>query len=154
MDGTYDKRLSVVLVIRGFEPIPWSAPHTSRFGGSKPNPRLVAWQDKIRENARAEFGPFEPWTGPISISATFHVKRAMPKGSEGKLAVPDIKFDELYSTDRLKHKSSDLTNLIKAAEDALERIVYVNDAQVCIHGHCEAFWSSNPGMSIAIKRIT
>jgi Holliday junction resolvase RusA-like endonuclease len=149
----YDDRKRIDFSVIGHEPVPWSAPHVSRYGGSTPNKRLVAWKTLIAAIAHQEFGPYAPWEGPIGFSATFLLKRGMPKHASGLYACPSVTFNETYSTNKLKHKGSDLTNLIKAAEDALQGIVFVNDAQVCEHPGCKSLWNSVPGVQITISRL-
>ena len=147
-----DARSKIIIDVRGSDPVPWSAPHVSRFGGAKPNVRLVAWQDKIRDAAREAFGPYGPWTGPIGLTAHFFISRAAPKDKYGSMAIPSFEWDEVYSRHAMTSKPPDLTNLIKAAEDALEEIVYVNDAQVCFHDDCKSLWMSTPGVMLTISR--
>jgi hypothetical protein len=152
MDG-YDNRNIVTICVRGQEPIPWSVPTVTRWGGSVPNPRLVEWQDAIRKEARERFGPLQPWRDPIRLCAKFYLLRGCPsKNDYGKVACPTFKYEEVYEKWRLKGKGADLTNLIKAAEDALQDIVYIDDAQVCSHDGCDRLWSSAPGIEITLTR--
>lgn len=149
----YDDRKDIRISLRGFDPVPWSAPHVSRCGGSQPNERLVAWQAEIARVARIAFGPLVPWHQPLVMTATFFIKRGIPnKKSIGRPAIPVFTWDEMYCIHRMKGKGPDLTNLIKAAEDALEDIVFVNDAQVYSHDGCTSHWSLDPGVDITIYR--
>lgn len=143
----------MTIEIRGHEPIPWSAGTHSRWGGTIPNTRMVGWQARVADAARTAFGPFQPWTEPLALSVRFFLKRAMPnKKAEGGLSCPVFTWDEVCLRHAIKGKASDLTNLIKAAEDAIEGIVFVNDAQVCGHGVCHKVWSVNPGMILTLSR--
>jgi Holliday junction resolvase RusA-like endonuclease len=149
----YDDRLNVCFIVAG-EPVPWSAPVRGRWGGSQPNKRLVVWQAEIAKVAREAFGPKLPWTGPVALQALFSISRNMPKGVKAAdaYACPELCWDEAQSKHRLKSKCADLTNLIKAAEDALQSIVYVDDAQVVVHWSCGSFWNKKPGVYLSITR--
>ncbi len=158
MDG-YDSRTSVTISVRGLDPVSWSAPHVSRWGGSIPNVALTEWKGEVSRAALEAFGPYLAWTGPIELRATFWIRHGMPKKrsageyvEEGRLAYPTFTWDDVYCVHRLKYKPPDLTNLIKAAEDACEGIVFVDDAQVCSHGWCSTRWSMNPGLELTFFR--
>lgn len=153
MDG-YDDRQSVVISVTGSEPVPWSVPQRGRWGGSLPNPRLTGWQKLVADSARSIFGPYEPWTCPISIETLFFLSWARPKKTQiGDPAAPIIRFDETYSTHRLKGKAPDVTNLVKGTEDALQGIVFVDDVQVVEHVRHRKMWSDVPGVIITVSRM-
>ena len=148
----YDDRKSIKIAVNG-DPIPWSVPKRGRWGGSLPNDRLVAWQHEIAVAAMEVFGPRVPWAKAVIFRAHFELMRAMPKSASfGDAAVPEVYWDEVHSMYRMKGKGADLTNLIKAAEDALQSIVYVDDAQVATHSHCTSVWSKTPGVVIVVTR--
>jgi Holliday junction resolvase RusA-like endonuclease len=45
----------------------------------------------------------------------------------------------------LHHRSSpDLSNIIKALEDALNRLAYVDDRQICSYGEARKVWTLTP----------
>lgn len=114
---------------------------------------MVEWQERVADAARKAFGPFSPWTEPLRLTCHFFLKRAMPnRKSENMLACPTFTWDEVCLRHAMKGKASDLTNLIKAAEDALEDIVFVNDGQVCEHTDCFKTWSANPGVILTLFR--
>jgi Holliday junction resolvase RusA-like endonuclease len=148
----FDKREWIAIEFDG-DPVPWSAPVRGKWGGSLPNKRLVAWQARVREEAVKAFGPYQPWTGPLSLQVLFKVSRNRPKGTEEESwAFPEVYWDEVQSMYRMRGKQADLTNLIKAVEDGLESIVYVNDAQIVSHHACGSFWSKLPGVKIVVTR--
>lgn len=70
--------------------------------------RMKAWQVQLQVRARMAWGARDPLTGPVGLRFAFY----MPKKAKG-----------------------DLTNLVKAAEDALQGILIQNDKQVV---HLEA----------------
>jgi Holliday junction resolvase RusA-like endonuclease len=107
-------------------PVPWSVPKIFRFGGSKKNPKLQAWQDTVTKAARLAWGPFEPHAGPVSLSLLFHLPKV--HATDIGLVVPTIKRNAV--TDKHTKRGlaiADLTNLAKAVEDALAGVVMVDD---------------------------
>lgn len=136
------------------DPVPWSAPTRGRWGGSLPNKRLVDWQQTVKDAAKKKFGPMSPWEGPVVLSAEFRLSRNMPASAkDGDPACPLVLWDDAQGMNRFKGKSADLTNLIKAIEDAMENVVYVNDAQVACHHECKSVWSKqNPGLFVSVYK--
>jgi Holliday junction resolvase RusA-like endonuclease len=93
--------------IRGYRPAPWCV--TTRYRSRDPararaKDRLKAWQQRLRIAAREVYRG-APIQSAVAVDATFFLVR--------------------------RGQIPDRTNLLKAAEDALQRIVYVNDRQIC-----------------------
>lgn len=84
-----------------------SVPWSVSRRGTK-NPRLTAWQGLIKRAAFLAMDGRKPYAGPVRFTAHFAFART--------------------------NHPPDLTNLIKAAEDAIQGIVIVNDRQVKEHG--------------------
>ena len=88
---------------------------TDGFGD---NPRkLKEWRHAIAEAARAWLAvhpPRAPFDEPLTFSATFYLPR--PPSTPKRIAWP--------------MRKPDLSKLIRAAEDALTGIVYVDDARI------------------------
>ena len=88
-------------------PVPWKAPTiTKGRGGRVPgfsDPRMKGWQEAVRWHARAAMAGRPAVAGPVGMRLAFTLAR-------GPLA--------------------DLTNLVKATEDALQGAVFANDRQV------------------------
>lgn len=83
--------------------VPWKAPTVTRSGRSFKDDRLVEWQDDVRKYGELNRTIDEPYWGPVEVSVT-------ARFAKGPLP--------------------DTTNLIKAVEDALQGVVFVNDKQV------------------------
>ena len=87
--------------------------------GGKPiilhdDPQLPAWRNTVGYAARRAMAGKPPWEGPIRLELVFVVQRPQ-KMPTGRLA-PVVK--------------PDLDKLVRAIGDALNRIVYSDDAQV------------------------
>ena len=86
-------------------------------------PQLVRWQEAVAWAAKIAMGGKPPLEGPIRLEVTFYLP--MPKRM--------LKADRaLAERDELFHiKRPDRTNFLKAFEDAVTGIVWLDDAQVC-----------------------
>jgi Holliday junction resolvase RusA-like endonuclease len=90
---------------------PWKAPHVGRNGGTIPTPgskRCEAWQQVVAMEARKHMGPVRPYGFPVDLDVAFYIQPAP--------------------------QQPDRTNLLKAFEDGLQGVVFVNDRQV-LGGH-------------------
>lgn len=88
-------------------PVPWKVARMMPNGGSIKDPKLIAWQEQIHREARWSLGSFTPYGHPVRLEMSFTVKPPVGKA-----------------------KPPDATNLGKAAEDALEGAIIINDTQV------------------------
>jgi len=84
---------------------------------------MQAWQEQIQLQLRIAYKG-EPHTGPVVLDTEFHL--APNKGGQSK------KKPESYTRWCIEHmmKRPDLDNLRKAATDACQGILFVNDSQV------------------------
>ena len=85
--------------------------------------KMQAWQEQIQLQLRVAYKG-EPHTGPVVLDTEFHM--APTKGGQSK------KKPESYTRWCIEHmmKRPDLDNLRKAASDACQGILFVNDSQV------------------------
>lgn len=92
--------------------VPWSTPRTIALPDGrhfhKKNPRLCAWQDAIRAQV-SRLALREPYAGPVRLVATFY-RATTDERLHGR---------PWYDHRRGRSTGGDLTNLLKAAEDAL-----------------------------------
>lgn len=86
--------------------IPWKAPTVGQYGTYK-NRRLGAWQEIVGLFAGLNRRIGRPYAGPVEVAMTARFARG-PIG--------------------------DACNLLKAVEDAMEGIIYINDKQVVRNG--------------------
>lgn len=91
-------------VVLGIEvigkPIPWKVSIRPKGKGPPTNPKLAAWQRRVRDEAALAMRGRPPHSGPFALSAWFGVAGAV---------------------------HGDLTNLLKSLEDAIEGVAFVND---------------------------
>jgi Holliday junction resolvase RusA-like endonuclease len=104
--------------------ISWKAPTVGRYGAYK-SKRLKAWQEIVGIFARLNRRIGHPYTGPVEV-------RVMARFARGPMG--------------------DSTNIIKAIEDALQGIVFVNDRQV-IRNSCERILAGFDLVTIEVETM-
>jgi Holliday junction resolvase RusA-like endonuclease len=154
----------------GFTPVPWSVP-TIGTGYSKKGKKfrfttrpkktktsasgrmtlsLKDWQKVVKEAGQAAMGGADPITEQVRLEFLFLFK-APKKALIGTIPPTPVEWVEGES---VKHTNmADLTNLVKAAEDALEGTVYANDVQVR-ESNGLAIYAAVPGVWVRVSRIT
>lgn len=104
-------------------PVPWTVPNIAvrRSKGGKPYPQLYAsetlitYKKALRDEIEDRYGAIEPTGAPIGLDFFFYRQL------------------ETFETKRGRKRHSnyaDATNLQKAAEDALQGVLFINDSQV------------------------
>ena len=160
--------------VLGFTPVPWTVPHfgsgmsksgkkfhfQTRTRKSRPenlSPDLEHWQKLIRDEAIMAMNE-DPYTElklprscPISLTITF-VDRPLPGNQYNQIWFPGIKQNAKGEWVKLGNHEPDLTNLVKAVEDALQGVVYHNDFQVRMQ-HAEMRYGYTPGVIILVQEI-
>jgi Holliday junction resolvase RusA-like endonuclease len=133
-----------IVIVRSldYKLVPWSAPDVNtgrtklgnrRYRRVKKEPRLVNFQKHIRRCARAAMNAEgkKPATGPIYLDLEFR-KRTPHKALWGKFCFIPIGGPT--------NARGDVTNYVKAVEDGLEKVVFVNDKLVC-GGRQMIYWA-------------
>jgi len=102
--------------------VPWSTP---MIGQGKPvkEPRLTSWQQEMSLRARQWRKVSEPYAGPVEV---FVVAR-FAKGPIG-----------------------DACNILKAVEDSMNRVIYIDDRQV-VKTHCERSIAGYDRLTIEVR---
>lgn len=95
--------------------------------------------------ASAEMGKTEPIDGPIKVSFTFYrpVKQSLTK----------YEFDRRAFGDELPTVKPDLSNYLKATEDALNGVVWVDDREITTEV-IKKRYSTTPRIALKIWRDT
>lgn len=128
------------------KPIAWQRPGT--FNGKHYTPaETKAWEARIAEEARALLHrggrSWRPSTKPISLSIAFYL-RIPPSWSHRKRHA--AANGEIAPT-----STPDLDNLVKAIKDALNGVVWVDDAQVVELEATKAYGGLDVGHGVSIK---
>jgi Holliday junction resolvase RusA-like endonuclease len=112
-----------------------------------PNPRLTAWEAKVRDAARMAMGYRRPFDKPVLLELVFTVR---PRGGE-----PDgSPMTTPVTADGRKQDRTmpDIDNLGKAVQDGLASVVLANDVLVS-KLHTEGFFGRSPGVKVRVYAL-
>lgn len=90
----------------------------------------AVWTEAFRNR------PSSPWEGPIRVELEFFMRR--PKSLASKVV--------------WMVKKPDIDKLVRAVNDAMSGVIYVDDNQVCNISASKAY-SDEPGVSILVERL-
>lgn len=130
------------------KPIPWKVPFVGRYGGARKNPALIEWQARVAGVAREVYRPREPYLGPVCLVTTFFVESGDPK-LWGKIVAPKYEWIENQERHKKQGGLADESNLVKAVEDAINGILYLDDIQVRVRADV-SLWAESPGCRIMV----
>jgi Holliday junction resolvase RusA-like endonuclease len=109
-------------------PAPWVSPKRGRYGGSIPTPgseHMDAWKKRVTLAAKAAMRKRDgKFTGPVSLLVAFTMDGDEPG------ATIFVEPCEVLDGAVMHDRKPDLTNLIKATEDALSGVVFEDDRAV------------------------
>ena len=133
-----------------FAPIGKGRPRISTRGGFVRNitpEKTRAYEKAIADSARVQLGMrFEPWTGPVALAASFYMP--IPK----RMKCPDP--DNVRARMAMFHaKKPDMSNILKALEDALNGILWVDDSQIA-HANIGKRYSTSPRIEVQATQLT
>jgi Holliday junction resolvase RusA-like endonuclease len=101
------------------------------------NVRSKAWMDSVRSAAMEAVGfDWEPLRCPIMLDVEFHFARPQAHFGTGKNAERMKPSAPMLFT-----QSPDLSKLIRALEDAMTGIIYVDDRQIFAYSKCLKKWT-------------
>lgn len=133
------------------KPVAKARPRFARRGNFtvtyKPD-KEVAEEGKYILLTRAEMaklgilGPIPTGT-PIKITCTFMFPLPESWSKKKRAALMGA----------LHTKKPDLDNCIKFVKDAMNRVVWEDDSQVCVYGPCVKRWAETPGTMIVIEAL-
>ena len=134
---------SVNFTVNG-EPVPQSRPRFTKQGHSFKAPKSREYENKVRDVARLVMQKNSPMRGQLRITVDFFM--TIPKGMP-KWVVPLATGKMVRPT-----KKPDTSNLLKAVEDGMNGIVYIDDSQV-VEVVANKFYSNHPRADISIEVI-
>jgi len=115
--------MSVIVVELIGDPVPKARARTRRDGKFYTPQKTVDFERSLAWAAKSAFKRQYPLTGPLAmrVTATLRIPKSFT-GQEREAAIAGL---------LAPYSKPDLDNLVKAAKDALNGIVYKDDAQVC-----------------------
>ncbi len=121
--------------------------------------RRVAWQEQIRVAAlqvwKVDGGHTEPFAGLFELQMVFYMPWPPNAQQPRNIPWPGNGSERIPGMDRLLGKKPDLTNLFKAAEDALKGIIIKDDCQRVAGGDRKVYDGRKVGgVKIWIKFLT
>ena len=155
----------IVIRVIGFEPAPWTAPqlcmtrrgqrfskYRTRSDIANGRPNYPDWKRIVADAAREAMGGRRPFAGPIVMDMQL-MFRAQEPSLIGEPCFPAMKWDKKKRAYKKPHLNMrplpDTTNMSKSTEDALEGIVFHNDAQVVAPGP-RRVWGEQGGCLIKV----
>lgn len=104
--------------------------------------KTVAYESLIREAGQQAMGSQEPLTTPVTMY--LYIRIGIPKSYSKKRTLDCLEGREKPT------KKPDSSNILKAVEDGLNGVVYVDDCQIINH-HMTKVYASQPGIDVMIK---
>lgn len=107
--------------------------------------KTVNFETKIAEHAKCQMILREPTKGPVCLDLVlfFAIPESWPEWKK-----------QAAQKNHIAHTSKpDSDNVLKAVKDALNKIVYHDDAQV-IETHLMKLYSNSPGVMIEVRELT
>ena len=105
--------------------------------------KTKVWERQVAWQAQAMRGSAEwPWEGPVKLHASFVMP--VPKSWSRKA--------QAEALGRPHTKAPDLDNLMKAIQDALNGIAYVDDRQICAMEGVKRY-GKVPGVEVALWKV-
>ena len=125
------------------EPVAKARPRFTKNGHVYTPKKTAVYEQVIGLHARAAMKGHKILTGPIrlSVNAFFGIPKSW-----------NLKQKTKAMSGALRHtKKPDLSNIIKSVEDALNGIVYADDAQIDRYGESRKAFSSIPRTEIVVE---
>ena len=113
-----------------------------RFATIYSDPKTRKYESSVAAVAKALMGERAPLEGPLSLSVRF---RLPVPASTSKRARAAMLAGEMAPT-----KKPDLSNLLKAIEDGMNGIVFVDDAQI-VRGFQTKIYAEQPGVDVRVE---
>lgn len=123
------------------QPVGKGRPRFTRDGRTYTPPTTAAWERKAKSEAALVMAGLAPLDGPlfVSIVATFRIPKSWPKAKRAAALAGEL----LHVT------TPDADNLIKAALDSGNGIVYRDDCQV-VEVRCVKRYGAVPGTTVSV----
>jgi Holliday junction resolvase RusA-like endonuclease len=104
--------------------------------------KTVDYETRIREAGRLAMGTQEPLETPVTMF--LYIRTGIPKSYSKK------RREACLSGQEKPTKKPDSSNILKAVEDGLNGVVYVDDCQIINH-HITKVYASESGIEVMVK---
>ena len=123
-------------------------PKTNRPIVTAANPAQKKWQDAVKWKAMQIFERRIPFEGPLCLDMVF--VRARPKGHYGTGKNEGAMKE--WAKDLFPTTKPDLLKLGRAVEDAMSKIIYIDDSQI-VEEHIKKIYGVKPGVDIIVRKL-
>lgn len=123
-------------------------PKTGRPIVTAANPLQKGWQDAVKWRAMEVFAWRNPLEGPLCLDMVF--VRARPKGHFGTGRNEGVLKE--WAKDLFPTTKPDALKLGRAVEDALTKIIYIDDSQN-VEVHAKKIYGPKPGVDIIVRKL-
>ena len=122
-------------------------PHTGKIQVVESGKHTKEWRSNVRHFGYCAYQDGEPLEGPLRLSVLFTAVR--PKCHYGSGRNADVLKDSApaYPTTR-----PDITKLLRAVEDALTGVLWLDDSQIVIQRAAKTY-RERPGVMINVETI-
>lgn len=134
--------MRIMLTVPG-QPIAKARPRRTKAGITYTPKQTVNYETLIKELFAVKYPDFVPFEGPLRMTLLAWMK--IPGASK-------IKTEAMKKGDILPTKKPDISNILKAVEDALESVAYINDRQI-IRLIMDKKYSPRPRIEVIIEEI-
>jgi len=119
--------------------------HQQGHTGLKNTDQTVRTENLIRAIFQLKFRDFTPIAGPVKLSfrAFFPIPQKTPKKKRAAMLAGDVPHT----------KAPDASNILKAIEDALNTVAYLDDRQISDYGESCKRYSDRPRLEIEIEEL-
>jgi len=125
------------------EPMGKARPRMTRGGIVYTPAKTVNYETFIKELFIIKYPDFQPLEGPLRMSLSAWLK--IPKKSKKKMMA--MEKGEIRPT-----KKPDMSNILKAVEDALNNLAYLDDKQI-VELKIKKLFNSRPRIELEIEEI-
>lgn len=131
-------------LVFGGDPVPKGRPRFTRGGIVYTPSKTRAYEKQIASLAKAQIVGHQPLNGPLRVDVVAYLH--LPVSMSKKERLKALAF-KTFPT-----KKPDIDNLVKAALDALNGIVWHDDSQIC-QLSMQKVYSLNPRLTVCVGSI-
>ena len=139
------------------DPIPQGSTKSFKRGEkivttNDPTGRIERWRGDVRRAAKDVLPPsFEPLTGPVHLSVLFLFRRPKSHYLPANRSRPEpVLRSDAPEWHDIK---PDADRWLRAVQDALTAVVWVDDAQVASIGPVRKRWATLPGAAVEVAEL-